>query len=418
MARRTLLLAVLVLLAAPLYATTYFVSQSGTDTNPGTRDAPWRSLSRATTALAPGDNLLLARGSRWTEPLLLSASGTADAPITVADFGTGDLPTIDGGGIAIAACKLQVVRFIRVSHLRCTHAKEGLELYNSTDASFDTSSFDGNSDRNVMIGGTLASNLSFTGNSIHDAPNDCWIDFAPGDNILFADNEVSRCVTTPTPFGAGVRVVSDGASDAHRQTHVRILRNRIHDHGRGSGGAQTQTGNCLHVDTVGDGLEIADNILSNCEGNGLELEWTGANGTHVVERNTATGNRAAGILLYRRSQGVQMIGNTAFGNGINFESSSEFGVHDPVGMKNNIWRDNFGYAPRPGGRNVVFSGGAANDGISGSGNLYRGNCWGVDGPSLFEWNAATVANASDLVAVSAGAIDNTCSARQRQVLRP
>ncbi len=402
------------LLAPGLHAATYFVSNAGVDTNPGTQAEPWRTLARATTSLAAGDSLLLARGSRWVEPLLISTSGTASAPIAIADFGNGDLPTIDGGGTATSACKLLVVRYVALKHLRCTHAVEGLELFNSSDISVDQSTFDGNADRNVMIGGPLASHLAFTGNSIHDARNDCWIDFAPGDNILFENNDVARCVTTTTPFGAGVRVVSDGASEAHRQTNVRILGNHIHDHGAGSGGAANNTGNCLHLDTVGGGLVVADNVFSNCGGNGLELEWAGGSGTHVVERNTASGNGAAGFLLYRRSQGVQVISNTAFGNGINFESLSEFGVRDPVGMTNNLWQGNFAYAPRPGGLNVSFQGGAANDGVNGSGNQYRGNCWGDDGAARFRWGSATAATAAEFVAASAGAADNVCSSSQRR----
>ena len=410
---------VLLFAAAPLHAATYFASDTGDDSNPGTRDAPWRTLSRAIPALHPGDTLLLARGSRWSEPLLLTTAGTAAAPIVLSAFGTGDLPTINGRGNAgIAACKLQVVQFIRISSLRCTHARVGLELYNSSSITVEQSVFDGNSDRNVMIGGTVGSHLSFTANSIHDAPNDCWIDFAPGDDILFENNDVFGCVTTQTPYGAGVRVVSDGASDAHRQTHVRMLGNRIHDHGAGSGGRVNNTGNCMHLDTVGDGLLVSGNVFSNCQGNGFELEWAGSSGSHIVEHNTAFGNLAVGFVVYRRSQGVQMRFNTAFGNGINFEALSEFGMTDPVGMKGNLWQGNFAYAPLAGGRNIVVRGGAANDGISGSGNQYLGNCWGPDGPAQFRWGSTVAASAKGFASASSGAATLFCSDTQQRQMKP
>ena len=45
--------------------------------------------------LRPGDSLLLLRGCRWQGPLLVTWSGTADAPITVGAYGTGQRPIIE-----------------------------------------------------------------------------------------------------------------------------------------------------------------------------------------------------------------------------------------------------------------------------------------------------------------------------------
>ena len=306
------------------------------------------------------------------------------------------------------------MQFVSLSQVHCTHARLGLELYNSSSITVDQSTFDSNTDRNVMIGGTIGSHLAFTGNSIHDAPNDCWIDFAPGDDILFQGNDVFRCVTARTPFGAGVRVVSDGAAEAHRQTHVRMLDNRIHDHGLGSGGRVNNTGNGMHLDTVGDGTLVSGNVFSNCQGNGFELEWTGRTGSHVVENNVAFGNLAVGFVLYRRSQGVLFRANTAFGNGVNFEALSEFGVTDPIGMSNNVWEGNLAYSPLAGGKDVIVRGGAANDGVNGSGNQYPDNCWGPDGPAFFRWGSITTSTAREFTAASAGAASNRCSPLQQR----
>lgn len=60
--------------------------------NPSTA---WRSLKRANRAkLKPGDSLLLLRGCRWQGPLLVTWSGTSDAPITVGAYGEGARPII------------------------------------------------------------------------------------------------------------------------------------------------------------------------------------------------------------------------------------------------------------------------------------------------------------------------------------
>ncbi|UGQ13386.1 right-handed parallel beta-helix repeat-containing protein [Yinghuangia sp. ASG 101] len=80
--------------------TTYYVdADGGSDDAAGTSSgAAWRSLDRvAEQDLAPGDAVLFARGRTWTGELVLSRSGTADAPITVGAYGSGDRPVVTGG---------------------------------------------------------------------------------------------------------------------------------------------------------------------------------------------------------------------------------------------------------------------------------------------------------------------------------
>ena len=56
----------------------------------------WRTLKRANRAkLKPGDSLLLLRDCRWQGPLLVTWSGTAEAPIVIGAYGDGDRPIIE-----------------------------------------------------------------------------------------------------------------------------------------------------------------------------------------------------------------------------------------------------------------------------------------------------------------------------------
>ncbi|MEM4406655.1 MAG: choice-of-anchor Q domain-containing protein [Candidatus Methanomethylicaceae archaeon] len=59
---------------------TYYVSPSGTDTNPGTEELPWRTLQKAANTLNPGDLCLIQEGT-YTESVTISRSGLSDAPI-------------------------------------------------------------------------------------------------------------------------------------------------------------------------------------------------------------------------------------------------------------------------------------------------------------------------------------------------
>jgi hypothetical protein len=90
----------------PSNGTVRFVAPSGSDTNPGTAARPWRSISKALSAAAPGDRVLVRAGTyTGTEgvgpscggsvgPCVYgSPKGTASAPITVEAY-PGERPVI------------------------------------------------------------------------------------------------------------------------------------------------------------------------------------------------------------------------------------------------------------------------------------------------------------------------------------
>lgn len=80
---------------AGAWATEYFVSPSGNDTNSGlTMSAPFKTLAKSVGALRPGDTLYL--NGTFTETLNLNSKrGTAGSPITIANY-SGTRPIIDG----------------------------------------------------------------------------------------------------------------------------------------------------------------------------------------------------------------------------------------------------------------------------------------------------------------------------------
>lgn len=108
--------------------TTYYVdADGGSDTAAGTSSATaWRTLDRvAEQDLAPGDTVLFARGRTWTGELKLSRGGTADAPLTIGAYGSGNLPVITGG----ANCVTVTGAHWLISDLRATECDwAGFEL--------------------------------------------------------------------------------------------------------------------------------------------------------------------------------------------------------------------------------------------------------------------------------------------------
>ncbi len=77
-------LSILTLLCAlPAYATNYYVSTAGSDSNPGTQAQPWLTIQHAANTVVAGDTVHIAPGTYpISSGIVTKTSGTASAPIT------------------------------------------------------------------------------------------------------------------------------------------------------------------------------------------------------------------------------------------------------------------------------------------------------------------------------------------------
>lgn len=99
----------IVLCSQSLFATTYCVSNSGSDAASGTATGPlctgvvsaWQTVARvnAQTFLNPADSVLFQRGGAWHEWLQIPASGTPGNLISFGAYGTGANPIISGADL-------------------------------------------------------------------------------------------------------------------------------------------------------------------------------------------------------------------------------------------------------------------------------------------------------------------------------
>ena len=115
-----LTLAIVVLLATGVtglfagtaaFATTYYVGTGGSDTASGQTEAEaFHSFARAMSALKPGDRLVVESG-HYDEPLNVTVSGTADAPIEITG-GKGSLPQLrdEAGAVVVNADYVRLSR--------------------------------------------------------------------------------------------------------------------------------------------------------------------------------------------------------------------------------------------------------------------------------------------------------------------
>lgn len=96
---------------------------NGDDRNDASSPATaWQSLARiGKVRLKPGDRVLLAAGSVWREPLVISRSGRRNAPIIVGATGTGARPRIDAGGVSEYGVAILNAEYVEVGGLEVTN---------------------------------------------------------------------------------------------------------------------------------------------------------------------------------------------------------------------------------------------------------------------------------------------------------
>ncbi|MEM6699793.1 MAG: right-handed parallel beta-helix repeat-containing protein, partial [Bacteroidota bacterium] len=75
----------------------YISSSTGDDDNPGTKEAPLKSLEKlSTTTVFAGDSVLFKRGDRFEGHYVVNGSGSEDAPVLITGYGEGDQPILTG----------------------------------------------------------------------------------------------------------------------------------------------------------------------------------------------------------------------------------------------------------------------------------------------------------------------------------
>jgi len=78
----------------------YYVSASGSDSNPGSKDQPLQSFGKALGLVIPGDTVIV-RGGTYYEQISFSKSGLLGKNITVKAY-PGERPVIDGSKVTVS----------------------------------------------------------------------------------------------------------------------------------------------------------------------------------------------------------------------------------------------------------------------------------------------------------------------------
>lgn len=102
----------------PLPPHAHYVDCSAATNGDGSQANPWNSLASPNAhTFGPGDSLLFKRGVTCNGGFVATGSGSAAYPITIADYGTGALPILDGGTTNTHTILLNNVEYYELSNL-------------------------------------------------------------------------------------------------------------------------------------------------------------------------------------------------------------------------------------------------------------------------------------------------------------
>lgn len=267
--------------AAAAHGAVYYVDPSGSDSSNGTSARfAWRTFSRISQAsLGAGDYVLLKRGATWTEPLKITASGAAGAPVTIGAYGSGGRPVIDGSYLPMsldgALLSGDGVEQVVISGIELrSSARHGINFYRSTGITL----------RDMAVSGSRGDGMLFF---------EC-------NQIVVEDCDVYGNSLDLSESNAGIRI--DGREGIYFSFLIRGC--RIHEN---RGGEEWASANGIALGHTGSGfptlrsVRIDSNEIwangnpnQNQAGRGITAS---VHGDITITRNSVHDNASAGIYL-------------------------------------------------------------------------------------------------------------------------
>ena len=267
----------------------FYVSPSGSDANPGTITAPWKSLQKAFDALQPGQIAYLRAGTYGTlcGSSSFSGAGTANAPITVQGY---------PGERAVLHGQIRLVgSYMRLSSI-------------------------------VMEGPTCGT----------------WGDPGRlGENMIQMDVATSKFIEvshSEVYHGGWHAGIAAGGDDIY------LLDNYIHDNGNFNDSSQLNTSHGIYYHDGSRGV-VANNLLEHNFAKGLSARFTA---NHVlVLNNTVVGNGRSGMDIAEGTNNWIFANNVVLNNGnvndgVGINTGGSSGGTSNVLINNVLWNNGSG----------------------------------------------------------------------------
>jgi Protein of unknown function (DUF1565) len=234
----------------PVFGLAFYVSNTGSDSNPGTLSSPWRTIQHAANSVQAGD-IIYVRGGVYNESINISVSGSALAgPITFESY-PGENAILDGTGLVPSGTQ-GLINIANQSYISI----EGLEIRNYQTASASA------------------------------VPAGIWIS-GSGTNIRILNNLIHNIVTTSEATGSAFGIAVYGTSAPASLDAVTISGNQVYN-------LKTGTSESVNVDGNVTNFTIANNIIHDNDNIGIDVigfEGVAPDPAYDYARNgTVTGN--------------------------------------------------------------------------------------------------------------------------------
>jgi hypothetical protein len=213
----------------PIIGMVFYVSTTGSDSNPGTLSAPWRTIQHAANSVQAGDTVYV-RGGVYNESVNISVSGSATAgPISFKTF-PGEQGIIDGTGLVPSTSGTQgLINIANQSYISI----QGLEIRN-----YQTS-------------------------SASATPAGIWVS-GSGSNIQLLNNLVHNVVTTSETTGSAFGIAVYGTSAPASLDSVTISGNQVYN-------LRTGTSESVNVDGNVTNFVITNNVIHDNDNIGIDV---------------------------------------------------------------------------------------------------------------------------------------------------
>ena len=204
----------------------FYVSPTGSDSNPGTLSSPWLTIQHAANTVQAGDTVYV-RAGVYTESVNVAVSGSATAgPVTFASY-PGETAVIDGTGLAVSASAGTQGLFNLVNQSYVTI--QGFEIRNYT-----------------------TSNANVT-------PAGIWVTGA-GSNVQLLNNLVHNITTTSEKNGNAFGIAVYGSSGSASIDSITINGNQVYDNKTGNSETVNVDGNVTNFTISNNVVHDNDNI--------------------------------------------------------------------------------------------------------------------------------------------------------------
>jgi Protein of unknown function (DUF1565) len=300
---------------------TFYVAPTGSDSNPGTIDSPWRTIQQAADSVKAGDTVYIHNGV-YHESVDIQVSGTATAgPVTFQSY-PGETAILDGTGLTPPADNIRgLINIENQSYVTV----RGLEI------------------RNYQATNAAA------------APSGIWV-AGGGSHIQILSNQVHDIGTAAEASGNALGIAVYGTESTAALDSITISDNQLHDLKTGSAKSLTVNGNVTNfaiscniihdVDNIGIAASGFDGLVSDPA---FDYARNGAISKNILYNITAKKNpaehdsyNAEGILVDGGSQ-VTIESNLLYYVDIGIEIASHQkgrNAHDVIARNNLVYRTN------------------------------------------------------------------------------